>query len=247
VTERALPDLQPLVDELVASGAEVVWLGGSYARRDAGPYSDLDIGVIAAPERWRPREWRIHAGLLTSIVWTTAAATHASFRDPGMVGAAVPGWRSAVVLHDTDGIGAELVEAARSWTWDEVSAASDAWIGSQFMQVSEEVHKLLNAVDASHEVNAAIRRGIIAHRLALIMSVQRRILYDSERRLFDLVAEAMGHAWREAQTSALMSGDGATTAALTLYALAAAEVSDALTPDQLRVLQHTIGLLARFK
>jgi hypothetical protein len=152
-----------------------------------------------------------------------------------------------MLLHDPQSTGAELVDEARSWTWDPIEHACDRWVAAQITQLAEEVHKLLNALAANHDVNAAIRRNVLLHRLPLVMSVHRRILYDSETRLWDLVSDAMGAEWRQCQASAL-GLDGATLensarAALQLYRVAANESSAVLSDDQRGVVTHTLARL----
>ena len=60
------------------------------------------------------------------------------------------------------------------------------------------------------------------------MAVHRRILYGSETRLWDLVAEAMGEGWRRTQSAALGLGgegfEGTCRAALKLYGFAVDDV-----------------------
>jgi predicted nucleotidyltransferase len=240
------PDLRPLVNELVAEGARVVWLAGSFARRDAGPYSDLDIGALTEGTK-RGRSYRLYDGRLASIVWTTAAATRASFRDPAQVGGAIPGWRQAVLLHDTDEIGNALQKEANAWDWTALSESCDRWVAAQFMQLSEEVHKLLNALVAGHDTNIAIRRNLLAYRLPLVLAVHSRILYDSETRLWDAVSDVLGAGWRAHQRDALaldgQSAEQSVFGALNMFSLGAAEVRSVLQQRELAVVARTCDLI----
>jgi predicted nucleotidyltransferase len=241
-----LPDLQPLVAELVAEGAQVVWLAGSYARGEPGPYSDLDVGVLAGERLRGPRAFRLYHDVLTSIVWTTPESTRASFRDPAQVGGAIPGWREPLLLHDPDSVGASIRDEARAWTWDVAASRCDDWIAAQLTQLAEEVHKLLNALEAGHETNIAVRRNVLLQRLPLVMSVHRRLLYDSERRLWDVVAGAVGSEWIRHQAAASAPGDVALAAsaasALALYRITATEASSVLRDEQRDVVKHTLSL-----
>ena len=95
-----------------------VWLAGSHARADAVSHSDIDIGVIAEPGDGPAYRLDRRDGHLLSVAWTTAEATRASFDDPAVLGAAVPGWRGAVLLHDPEGIAAALQREAQAWDWE---------------------------------------------------------------------------------------------------------------------------------
>lgn len=238
--------LSPLVDELVAKGAETVWLSGSFARGESGPHSDVDIGVIAAAGAGPGYRLEHRDGVLFSISWTTGEATSRSFSDPAILGAAVPGWRRALLLHDPAGSGTRLQEEARSFSWDRVAATCDGWVAEQVAGYAEEVHKLRNALHRGDVLTAAVQRNVLADRLAFAMSVHRRILYDSENALWSLVAASLGEPWASEQTAAFcVRGepfDRSCRAALRLYLLAADQVAQLLDDRQRGVVNHAAGL-----
>jgi hypothetical protein len=68
------------------------------------------------------------------------------------------------------------------------------------------------------------------------------MLYGSENRLWDLVAESMGEPWASTQRAALALGgeppDVSTRAALRLYVLASDEVMGVLSDGQRAVVEH---------
>ncbi len=241
--------LGPLVDELAARGARAVWLAGSHARGDASTHSDIDVGVIAERQGAGPG-YRLdrRGGHLVSVAWTTAAATRASFADPAVLGGAVPGWRGAVLLHDPDGIGAALRDEARAWRWDDVAAACDRWVAEQVTGYAEEVQKLVAALERGATLAVAVQRNVLALRLARILAVHRRILYDTENVLWDRVATTEGEAWSARQHAALAVGGeslaASAGAALALYAQVAATVDSLLDARQGAVVKHALSLIA---
>jgi hypothetical protein len=109
------------------------------------------------------------------------------------------------------------------------------------------VHKLLNALAANHEINAAIRRNVLAHRLPLVLSVHRGILYDSEAHLWDAVAESLGPEWTSQQALALgLGGESLSqsiSGALGMFLLAASEARSVLADEQLAVVAKTTELI----
>jgi len=238
--------LLPLADELVTRGAETVWLAGSFARGEPGPHSDVDVGAIAAAGAGPGYRLENRDGVLFSISWTTADATRRSFENPATLGAAVPGWRKAVMIRDLAGTGARLQGEARTFTWDQVASSCDRWVAEQATGYAEEVHKLCNALHRSNELTAAVQRNVLVNRLPFVLSVHRRILYDSENVLWSLVAEALGEPWTSAQATALcVAGgpfDASLRAALRLYLLAVAEVEHLLDARQRAVVSHASGL-----
>jgi hypothetical protein len=243
--EGLLVRLEPLTEELLERGAAAIWLAGSRARGDAGPHSDIDIGVIGSERR--PTEFRLHDGVLTSIVWTTAESVRASFVDPSQLGAAVPGWRRAILLFDPTGIGRQLRSAAASWTWADAERVSDAWAAAVFTQLAEEVHKLFNALAAGDIVMALTRRNLVVQRLPLVISIRKRFLYDSERELWSGAAQHLGAGFMADVECALGMHDvdpvRTIEAGLRLYAATGEICRPVLDARQGSVLQTTLALI----
>lgn len=208
-TPVALDVAREVTDYLVGLGARAVWLAGSLARGDAGPHSDIDLGaVVDEPQTPSPTPTPTsrRRGVLVNVSWVTVEATRASFRNPAVLGAAIPGWRNAVLMYDPDGIAAAFRDEARAWHWADVAEECDRWVAEEGASYAEEVQKLANALHRRSLFAAGVQRSLLALRMAVIMSVQRRILYDSENVLWDLVAEAMGEPWASTQRSALGTG-----------------------------------------
>ena len=98
-SERALEVARAEGRELMAAGAEAVFLTGSHARGDAHPESDLDVRALG--EGSSPSLKR-HDEFLISTSWTSRDENEKTFRDPSQVGQSIPGWRGAVILEDPD-------------------------------------------------------------------------------------------------------------------------------------------------
>jgi hypothetical protein len=236
--------LQPLVDELITDGARAVVLVGSHARGDAGAHVDVDVTAVGEGGEYRLER---RGNYLVSLSWRTAERIRASFDDPAQAGAAVPGWRSAVILDDRDGIAASLTKEAREWRWSRIEAARGPWIAEEFTGYAEEVQKLLGALVSGERTNAAVQRSLLALRMARIVAVHACLLYDTENRLWDLVAEQMGESWTDNQAAAFgLRGqpfEETCAAALRLYALAADLVWPLLDQRQRAVAEHAVALI----
>ena len=135
-------------------------------------------------------------GVLVSVGSRPPEAYRLEMANPASVGTAVPGWRGAVVLHDPEGVAESLIEEAEAWVWGPLERRCDGWVAEEITSLAEEVHKLAAAVRAGHHARAAVHRAVLAVRPAQILAVHRRILYGSENRLWDLVADTMGEKWR---------------------------------------------------
>jgi hypothetical protein len=242
--DRTFSVARRISDELAAGGAEAVVLVGSHAHGDAGPESDLDI-LAVGDESY---SWRLDRrdGLLVSVSMRPFESYLGSFELPELVCASVPGWRDAVVLHDPGGLAASLVREAREWTWGPLEHRCNEWVAEKVTGYAEEVHKLAGAPGSGCRSTAAVQPSLLAVRLAPILAVHHRILYDSENRVWDLVGDAMGEDWREAQAEALGLGDEPfeqdCAAALKMYGLAAAEAFRLLDDRQRRVVGHACAL-----
>ncbi len=244
---EALRIARELAATLAAIGAGAVVLLGSHARGDAHRESDIDLYALGEAAG-RP-EYRLerHGGYLVSLSWRAVEREREAFRSPEEAGGAVPGWRTAVILHDPDGIAAALRREALAWRWDLLDARHcDAHVAEWLTGLAEEVHKLVVSLERGARWTAAVQRSVLALRLARLLALHHRLLYDPENRLWDLVAARQGERWARAQGAAL--GDAgqpfeeSCAAALTLNALAAAEVRPLLDGRQCAVVAHACAL-----
>ena len=158
--------------------------------------------------------------------------------ESGSVCTVVPGWREALVIHDPEGKAGPLKRRC------------DAWVAEEITSLAEEAHKLVAALRAGHRTMAAVQRSVLALHPAQILAVHRRILYGSENRLWDLVAETetMGGEWHVAQSAALGLNEEpleeTCRAALQLYGLAVDNVCQLLGESQRGVPKHARLLAA---
>lgn len=219
--------------ELATRGAEAVVLMGSWVRGDAHRESDLDVHAIGRGPLYRLER---RGEFLVAVSWRTAASWRRAFRDPAAVGGAVPGWRRARILHDPRGVARRLKEEARRWTWARLGRRADAWAAEELTGYAEEVHRLVGSLALRRPWAAAVQRSVLALRMAPILAVRRRILYETENRLWDLVAAKMGPRWRRAQAAALGVGgeplEEGCRAALELFAMAARDLGPLLDRRQ---------------
>lgn len=238
--------IERMTAELAAAGAQAVILFGSFARGQASAHSDIDLLALGSGEK--RYEWR--DGRLVDVAWVPVEAARQQFTDPGAVGAAIRGWREAQIQYDPAGIAGDLQRDAIAWTWDRLGPhAADAWVAREVAGLAEEVFKLVAALEQRRVLTAAVQRNVLVLHLAGIVAVHHRLLYGSENRLWDMVAEALGPAWADAQgcTMGLSAPPFEETcrAALTLYRLAADDAQHTYDDQQRAIIAHACALAER--
>lgn len=223
------PAVADVVAELIAGNPSVVWLAGSYARGDQARFSDVDLGVLADGASPRLARWA-RSGVLISVSYTTVGLARASFRQPMLAGAAIPGWRAAAILHDPSGIGANVQARARSWTWEEIANETDETLNHEAGVVVDLVLKVLNGLQRGNPAEAARQKNALVATLIRLVAVHRRLLYDSEAHLIAAVNGAMGEEWARLTDVALgvRDGNGPTRAAIEMALRAFSEMEPGL-------------------
>jgi len=242
-SKRALHVAKAETKELVDQGATAVILTGSHASGSANEYSDLDLRVIGkGPSKVLKR----HEEFLVSVSWMTLDEHEDGFTDPEEVGSVVPGWTSALILHDPHGHAARLKEKAEAWKWDEIADKCDEWVAEQTVELAEEIHTVLGNLEQDKPAAAAAERSQIAMGLAQALSVHKRIAYESENDLWDLVADAMGGRYGELQSKSLAQDDitlkDSLGAVMQLFAIGAAETQHLLNDEQRAVVARACEL-----
>jgi len=220
-------------------GAVAVVLGGSWARGEAHRASDIDLWVLG--HRYG-RRTLLRDGFPVNIERTTERIERRRFRDPRRVGGCVPGWRSALVVHDPHGVAAKLVAEARAFRWSSIAAQCDRWVAEEITGWGEEAVKLVRALGEGQLETAAVQRNLLANRLAVVMAVHHRILWGSENGMWERVGARVGGPWQRAQRSALGASRGgfeaSCRAALDLYGLTADAVRETLSDEQAGIVAH---------
>jgi predicted nucleotidyltransferase len=238
---RAKAIAERVARSVADQGARAVALVGSYARGDATAESDVDLAVIGDGPHYR---LELHDGLLVSLGWATAEEQRRRLYDPDYLGTHVPGWRTAIAVYDPEALAAATRQEARAWVWRQVEVRCDEWVADSFTGYAEEVQKLAASIKDGERTTASVQRSLLALRLAPVMALKRRLLYNSENQLWNILAGELGAAWTKAQSDALGLGgesfEASCTAALRLFALAADEVRPLLDERQLAVVEHAL-------
>lgn len=243
VNHQVLAIAQELAAEMRSRGASAAVLMGSYVRGDAHAESDIDLTFVGRDEPGRLERRGDH---LVSITWRAVDSIRSGLRNPAEVGGLVPAWRQAMVIHDPDGIAARLKQEADAWSWEPIGSACDRWVAEQITGWAEEVHRVVGCRKRGNVLMTGVERSVLAIRLATVLAVHLRLLYDTENHLWAFVSEQMGEPWATVQSAALGTGGetfaATCDAALRLYGLAADRTRHLLDETQDPVVRHACGI-----
>lgn len=233
-----------------APQVRAVLLVGSYARRDAGPYSDVDLLRLtpsplpgAGSHLWQSR--------LVNVTDVDQQTSEAWFTDPEQAVDIVLGLDDAQVLFDREGAAEALKARAQAFVWTpELQQKADCWASAQLVGWAEEAHKGLAGLQSGDTGRLLHARFGLSWGLAKTMRVQRGLLSRSDNTFFaDLETAFAGTRWlRFLRTAYGLTGSALNEqvrAGLELYALTAELLEPVLQGRDRPIIEHTVSLIRR--
>jgi Nucleotidyltransferase domain len=234
--------LDRLCRELTHQGAIAIAVTGSRARGNPSSRSDLDVIAIGDGPSYYVDVWE---DILVAQAWSAEEEQAQRLSNPRDIGSSVPGWREAVILHDPQGVAAQLQRQALGFEWSSVEERCDEWVAEELVGYAEEVQKLVVAIGSGQLLSSSVMRTLLAFRMPRIAAVYHRLLYGSENALWDQVADVMGPEWRQTHAAAFSLNaetyEESCTAALHLYRLTFDTVSRLLDDRQTRVARYALS------
>ena len=182
---------------------------GSYARGDAGPFSDVDVvrfvnsdthdaesrsflieeseQEYGAPRAYSPREW------LVVLSTATPNQVESWFSEPGQAVNFIAGLRDGRAFWDPEGIFAAIQQRACRFQWTQAhQEKANRLTGQELVGWIEEVHKGLEGLRRNDTGRLLNARFGLSWGLAWVMRVQRGVLSASDNAFFDDVIAAAG-------------------------------------------------------
>ncbi|OQA11600.1 MAG: Nucleotidyltransferase domain protein [Chloroflexi bacterium ADurb.Bin360] len=238
-------------------GVMALVLVGSFARGDAGPFSDVDLLCVMEGDASQHPEAGSHLidGCLVVVSCVTLEQLEAAFVRPEMAVQMIAGLRSARILMDPQGIFAAVQARARVFVWDtKMQTRANAYAAAEMVGWIEEVHKALAGLhnrDVGRLLNA---RFGLSWGLSRVMQVQRGVLLSGDNGFYAEVAAAVGDIsnWNHLRRTAfgIEGQDGLAPdlctqvrAGLQLYMETAVLLSDILPPDSAALVDATVTLI----
>ncbi|MCC6458577.1 MAG: hypothetical protein IT328_26750 [Caldilineaceae bacterium] len=247
-------DMATLIERFAPAEAVGVFLAGSRARGNAGPYSDVDWIRLARDDAGLPGDGSyLIDGRLVVVSTLTPAFVETIFSEPAVACDYLMGLRTAQILLDGEGQLARLQRRARDFVWDAtMQSKADLWAAEQMVGIIEEAHKGLEGVrrhDIGRMLNARFGLSWI---LSGIVKVQRGVLLSSDNGVWDDVNRAVGEttAWVKVRSAAFGIDDGLgrppalrdqVLAGLRLYVLTADLITRALSGNEGELVRATVA------
>ncbi|MFO7679368.1 MAG: nucleotidyltransferase domain-containing protein [Chloroflexota bacterium] len=228
-------------------------LMGSYARGDAGPFSDVDLVrfTVAEITDLPGNGSHLIADRLVVVSDVTPAEVEKGFTQPEMAVRMIQGWRNGRSLIDKHNTFSALQQRAHAFQWDDtMQAKANAWASAQMVGWIEEVHKGLEGLrrhDPGRLINAQFG---CSWGLARVICVQRGVLLSGDNALVAEVTAVLGEdsTWSGLCRQAF-GLDGATTladrvvAGLRLYVETAVLLQPILRPQDAPLIQAVVNRL----
>ncbi|MBI3959571.1 MAG: nucleotidyltransferase domain-containing protein [Chloroflexi bacterium] len=247
-------DLRRVLDLWPLPRPQAIALLGSYARGDAGPFSDVDLLFLLPAGAAKPeRNTFLIDGYLVVVTAVTPEQIDGWFTEPEQAVNVVAALRDAIPLQDPDSLFAAVQSRAHAFAWTaELQAKADRYASRAMVGWIEESHKGLEGLRRNDTGRLLNARFGLSWGLAGLMRVQRGILGNSDNGFYDDVRNALG---RESRWSRLLSTTfGAATSAsalfslheeviagLRLYCETTRLLADALQPEDRPLIESTVA------
>jgi hypothetical protein len=253
--------LNALVAEINDADSLGVYLGGSYARGDAGEYSDVDLAHMVPDDHpIPPKVYAYREGCLVSFGVKSCGSWRRQMADPFTAIYAVPSLRQCRILLDKTGALAALQREALDFTWESVEPRATALVNEILMDSVEYAHKVLTTLGRGDALALAKAQHWLLQYLTQVVAVHHGALITSANTYFaDAQAAAgMESRWSRLLEAVALGGDIATSGParsqrmrlqaatlLTWYSETIRIVRPVLTPETLGVAEQSLVVIAR--
>ena len=227
---------------------------GSYARGEAGPYSDVDLVRFIIDDESIPPGGGSHLidGRLVVVSDGTPSQTEAAFTRPDVAVETIRGLRCGRALIDQTGLFRTIQNRANAFQWDEeMQSKANQWASGQLVGWIEEVHKGLAGLRSGDTGRLLHARFGCSWGLTRVLCVQKGILISGDNALFEEVIAAVGYDSQWAHLCRTVYGVGSEPfkleeqirAGLQLYSLTAAVLADIILEKDRPLISNTVSLI----
>lgn len=253
----SVPVLPIKVDQLLrrfdSPDTHAIVLVGSYARGDAGPFSDIDlVRFVAATTQPGDAGSHLIDDHLVVVSNVLPDEVERWFAEPDAAVEMISGVRSAQPLIDRDGYFASIQARAHAFVWDAaMQERANRWASTQMVGWIEEVGKGLEGLRRGDVGRMLHARHGCSWGLARVLLVQRGVLVAGDNAFYDALTQLVepNSEWAQLIDRAFgIAGTNGTVpalpdqvrAGLQLYVLTAELIASALQPHDALMIVHTV-------
>ena len=247
--------LEQLIQRFDAPGVQAIVLMGSYARGEAGPYSDIDVVRFSLGAELPGVGSYLVDGYLVVVSDITSGQVERWFTEPEAATDSIMGVSSAQVLLDRDGYFAGIQARARAFAWDQaMQERANQCASAMLVGWIEEVHKGLAGLQRNDIGRLLNARHGLSWGLGRVMKVQRGMLMSGDNAFYDELTQEMGQqsVWMrllriafgiESEEGKAPTLSEQVRAGLRLYILTAELLAPVLRMEDRPLITHTVQLI----
>ncbi|MBN2048776.1 MAG: nucleotidyltransferase domain-containing protein [Anaerolineaceae bacterium] len=253
-------DVTRILPSFDGKSVQAFVLMGSYARGEAGKFSDVDLVRLIEKEDpdLKPAGIYLIEGCLVVISDQTMEKFEAVFTHPERACDSIAGLRTAVPLIDRNHSFERIQQRALNFIWtDELNQQRDEWIANQMVGWIEEVHKGLQGLALNHTGRLLQARFGMTWGMSNIIKVHLGIFLSGDNGLFEDLETLLGEASPWVITRQIAFGivkpDGSPPtlreqiqAGLALYVLTAEMVRHRLTGRNAGMVEETVQRIREY-
>lgn len=185
--------LQSLIAEVDQQQVRGIILGGSQARGDATPYSDVDLACFM-PDDFQPLRNRYfyRDSRLIGVSLKTLKTIQEQLADPYRALWVVPSMKQARVLLDKDGSMAQLKQMVEEFRWEALQDEALGYAGHILHCDIEFAHKLLSDLWQHNQAGAAYTIQRIFDGATMVMALFHGVFIITDHMYYQQVEEAVG-------------------------------------------------------
>ncbi|HXZ05626.1 MAG TPA: nucleotidyltransferase domain-containing protein [Ktedonobacteraceae bacterium] len=247
--------LNELVAEIDNDTIRGIVLGGSHARGDPTPYSDVDLACFV-PDTFRPlrKRYLYRDDHLISIGLKTLEGVKQQLAEPLQALWIVPSFRQAKVLLDKDGSMSQLKQMVENFTWDALHEEAVGFAGQILVSDAEFVHKLLGNMSRGNLSGIAYVVQRLFDDATMTMALYFGVFITTDSTYYQEVESAVGVDSNWTYYHCLLSGvntidedtsslDARGKLALRLYRETATLLLPVLNEQRRLVVEHVLSLI----
>ena len=246
-----------LIAEIDNDTIRGIVLGGSHARGDATPYSDVDLACFV-PDTFRPlrKHYLYREGHLISIGQKTLEGVKEQLAEPFQALWVVPGFLQAKVLLDKDGSMKQLKQMVENFSWDSLRLQATGFADHILTSDAEFVHKLLGNIWRGNLSGIAYATLRLFDGATMAMALYYGVFITTDNMYFQEVESAVGSDSNWTHYHRLLSGvktigedttslNARGKLALHLYRETASLLMPTLNEQRRNVVEHVLNLIER--